>query len=170
MTPYVPLLQGLITATGVITAAVVAAILARRSYVKQKEIDRQEDLRQRRAGEYESYIKASRKIVRHAERLHEQGGENADTEWFLGESRAEYDEAYNYLVVIASDDVFLCATALHDRLSEYFDRASIDTEEMRANGEIRDLYIDLITAIRRDCFEETKLSKEQINPLLNWLP
>jgi hypothetical protein len=167
MAPYVPLFQGLITATGVITAAVVAAILARRSYVKQKEIDRQEDLRERRAEEYESYIKASRKVVWHAERLHQQGGENADTEWFLGESRAKYDEAYNYLVVIASDDVFLCATALHERLSEHFDRASIDTEEVKAN-EIRDLYIDLITAMRRDCFEETNLSKVQISPLLNW--
>jgi len=52
MTTYIPLFQGLITtATGVITAAVLAAILARRSYVKQKEIDRQEDLRKRRAEE-----------------------------------------------------------------------------------------------------------------------
>lgn len=167
MTTYIPLFQGLITATGVITAAVLAAILARRSYVKQKEIDRQEGLRKRRAEEYERFIKASRKIVRHSERLYVQGGENADTEWFLGESRAEYDEAYNYLVVIASDEVFLCATALHDHLSEHLDRASMNTEEMRANGEIRDLDVELITAIRRDCFEETKLSKEQINPLLN---
>jgi hypothetical protein len=168
MAPYVPLFQGLITATGVITAAVVAAILARRSYVKQKEIDRDEDLRERRANEYESHIKAFREVLRHAERLYQQGGENPDTEWFLGEARAKYDEAYNYLVVIASDEVFLRATDLHARLSKHYDGESIDTNKMRADKEIRGLYTDLIAAMRRDCFEETKLSKEEIDPRLNW--
>jgi len=166
--PYVPIFQGLITATGVIAAAVVAAILARRSYVRQKEIDREEDLRKRRAEEYESYIKAFREVIWHAEHLHQHGGTDSDTKWFLGEARAKYDEAYNYLIVIASDKAFLRATDLHDRLSQYYVGESIDTEKMRADREIRDLYTDLIIEMRRDCFEVTRLSKEEIDPRLNW--
>jgi hypothetical protein len=70
--------------------------------------------------------------------------------------------------LIASDDVFLLATNLHDRLSKHYDGESIDTNEMRADKKIRDFYTELITAMRRDCFEETKLSKEEIDPRLNW--
>jgi hypothetical protein len=168
MAPYVPIFQSLITATGVVTAAVVAAILARRSYVKQKESDREEDLRMKRAGEYEGYIKAFREVVYHAERLHQPGRDDEKTEWFLGEARARYDEAYNYLTVIASDRVFLRATDLHERLSQHYDGESIDTDKMRADEEIKNLYTELIVAMREDCFEATELSKEQINPRLNW--
>lgn len=168
MVDFVPVLQGFVTAAGVIIAAVLAAILARRSYVKQKETDREEDLRKRRAEGYENYIKASRAVIWHATRLHQQGGDSPETEWFLGEARAKYDEGYNYLLVIGSDDVSLCATALHARLSEHYAREVIDTDELRADEDIRDLYTDLIAAMRRDCFEETRLSKDQFNPGLNW--
>ena len=169
MDTYIPLFQGLITTIGVITAAVVAAILARSSYVSQKKIDREEDLRKRRAEEYERYIKAFREVFRHTERLHRQGRESQDTEHYLGEARARYDEASNYLVVIASDDVFLCATALNESLSKHYDRDLIDTDRMRVDEEIRGVYTDLIAAMRRDCFEErTQLSKEEISSRLAW--
>jgi hypothetical protein len=71
MDTYFPLFQSLISVAGVITAAVVAAILARRSYVDQKGIDREEDLRKRRAEEYERYMKAFREVFRRTERLHQ---------------------------------------------------------------------------------------------------
>jgi hypothetical protein len=169
MAPYVPLFQSLISVTGVITAAVIAAILARSSYVRQKEIDRDEDLRTRRAEEYERYMKAFREVFRHTERLHQQSGESQDTEHYLGEARARYDEASNYLVVIASDEVFLCATALNASLSKHYDHELIDTDKMRVDEEIREIYTDLIAAMRRDCFEKkTKLSKEEISSRLAW--
>jgi hypothetical protein len=169
MPPYIPLLQSLISVTGVITAAVVAAILARSSYVRQKKIDRDEDLRKRRADEYERYMKAFREVFRHTERLHQQGGESQDTEHYLGEARARYDEASNYLVVIASDEVFLCATALNESLSKHYDHELLDTDRIRVDEEIRDAYTDLIAAMRRDCFEErSKLSKEEISSRLAW--
>ncbi len=164
----VPLFQSLNTATGVVTAAVVAAILARSSYVKQKESDREEDVRTRRAEEYEGYIKAFREVVYHAGRLHQPGGDDANTQWFLGEARARYDGAYNYLTVIASDRVFLRATDLHERLSQHYEGEIVNPDKMRADGQIKDLYTELIVAMREDCFEATELSKEQINPRLNW--
>jgi hypothetical protein len=165
---YVPIFQSLITATGVVAAAVVAAILARRSYVKQKERDREEDVRLKRAEEYERYIKAFREVAYHAKRLQQSGPDDEKTEWFLGEARAKYDAAYNYLIVIASDRVYSCASALQKRLSTHFDGQSIDTDKKRDDEEIKNLYTKLIFAMRKDCFEPTKLSKEQINPQLNW--
>jgi hypothetical protein len=166
MGPYIDLFQGLPSAIGVISAAVVGAIFARRSYVKQKEIDREEDLRKRRAEEYESYIKTFRKVMKNLEDLQKQARNAEDTEWFLGEARAEYDELYTFLVVIASDEVCLRAAALHDYLSKRYNRESKDIYEMR-DEEIRNLYSELITAMRRDCFEETSLSPLQINPWPN---
>jgi len=163
----VPLFQSLITATGVVTAAVVAAILARQSYVKQKERDREEDIRTRRAEEYEGYIKAFRGVLYHAARLRQPGQGREDTEWFLGEARARYDETFNYLTVIASDRVFLCATDLHDRVSQHYEGATVKPKEIGADEKIGNLYTKLIVAMRKDCFEETKLSKRQINPRLD---
>jgi hypothetical protein len=168
MATYIPLLQTLITSTGVITAAVVAAILARRSYVKQKEIDRHEDLMKRRAEEYESYIKAFHKVVHHLKVLRRQGGHNDDTEHYLGESLAEYDRVYNFLTVIATDCVLERATTLNDRLAKIYDSESIDPDKIRADAEIRNPYTELIFAMREDCFEATKLSMEDVNPLLDW--
>jgi hypothetical protein len=64
--------------------------------------------------------------------------------------------------------VVLRATAPNESLSKYYDHELMDTDRMRADEEIRDFYTDLIAAMRRDCFEETKLSKEEINPRLVW--
>jgi len=168
MTTFIPVFQGLITATGVITAAVVAAILARRSYVKQKESDRQEDLRKRRADEYESYIKAFHKVLYHSNVLRQQGGDNEQTKYYLGEDLAEYDRVYNYLTVIASDCVLKRATTFHDRLAKHYDNTSIDLDKITADAEIRNLYTELIFAMREDSFEATKLSMEDVSPRLNW--
>ncbi len=164
----IPIIESLITAAGVVMAAVAAAILARGSYVKQKVRDREEDLRLKRAEEYERYIKAFREIIYHSERMRRQDQDDENTEWYLGEARAKYNAAYNYLIVIASDHVYSRASDFQKRLSKHYDGESIDTDKMRADEKIKNLYTELIFAMRKDCFEPTKLSKEQINPQLNW--
>jgi hypothetical protein len=141
---YVPLIVALVAFAGTILAASITANRGLRNYREQKDADREYDLIKRRQQEYERYLTAFGRAGRWK-------GNNPQKH---EEAEAEYHEAHDNLLLIGSDGVIIAANAFH---SQYVSR---DPREWR---ETKRRYADLVIAMRKDGFEETELTNEEIS-------
>jgi hypothetical protein len=137
-----------------VLVAFVTAVLGLVSYLYQKSIDRQVELRNRKMKEYERYLTAFRSYTS----LYDFGREPADNDEERIKAVNEYWLAYSNLFHIASDSVLLAVADFHklawvgetDLVGEAYDQ------------EFKDLYAEIIVEMRKDAFQRTKLQKEQM--------
>ena len=147
------LLGNAIVAVGTIVAALVAALIAAnrgvKVYEKQKRQDRNEDLIKRRQLEYERYLTAFTTAGR---------WKGVDDERHA-EAEAVYHEAHDNLMLVGSDEAILAANAFH---RYYVDSEQLDPQEAKMR------YARMLVAMRKDGFEETKLSVRGVAMNIPW--
>lgn len=147
------LLGDAIVAMGTIVAALVAALIAAnrgvKVYEKQKRQDRKEDLVKRRQDEYERYLTAFTRAGR---------WKDVDDELHAG-AEAEYHEAHDTIMLVGSDEAIAAANAFH---RYYVDSEHVDPKEAKMR------YAQMLVAMRRDGFEETKLSVREVAMNIPW--
>ena len=149
MQDYIPLLQGLLVAGGALIAALVAARRGVQAYGEQKKQDREEELIRRRQSEYERYLTAFGRAGR---------SKGIDLNRHA-EAQEEYHEAHANLLLVGSERVIEAANAFH----RYYVHADpVDPKEMKL------LYAKMVVEMRREVFEETKLSAVEVAKNIPW--
>lgn len=142
-----------IVAIGTVVAALVAALIAAnrgiKIYEKQKRQDRKEDLIKRRQHEYERYLTAFTRAGR---------WKGVDDERHA-EAESEYHEAHDTIMLVGSDEAIKAANAFH---RYYVDSERVDPKEAKM------LYANMVVAMRKDGFEETGLSIQEVAKNIPW--
>lgn len=123
------------------------------NYVEQKKIDRDIELRNQRMKEYERYITAYQKHTS----LYDVAPPPADNSKTVIESRTEYWVAYSNLFQIASDPVVTAASDFHKYWWGEYDPTNKENQKIFGA-----LYAKLIIAMRADVSERTKLSPAEL--------
>jgi hypothetical protein len=145
MSAFIPLI-------GTIAAAIVTAVFGIVSYRRQKQTDREVELRNRRMKEYESYLAAYSATFAWVE-------EGSSEE---KEAQRAYWKAYSTLFHIASDRVLLAVTDFH----RFAWKQETELTGEAWDQEFKNLYAAMIIEMRKDAFQETKLPKELVEERL----
>ena len=119
-------------------AAGTALYIALHVYPRQKEVDRREALIRSRQTAYTDFLLA---LFDHAEHRND-------------ESRFAYDRAKVQLGLVASDAVL-------SELVMVQEAATMDMDAL-GPGDVHERVISLIAVMRKDCFEETKASLDDL--------
>ncbi len=146
---YLPLLGNLIVAAGAILAAFIAANRGVKAYREQKRQDREEELIRRRQSEYESFLTAFGTAGR---------WKGVDPQKHY-EAENKYHAAHNNLLLIASEKVIECANQFH---SYYVNAQPVEPKEMKLR------YARMVVEMRKEVFEETKLSVREVAMNIPW--
>lgn len=146
---YVPIIQSTVMGFAIITAALLSAWLGTKAYRHQKTIDREEELRQLRAKEYERFVNVL------VQRWQYRRWPSAEQDQKWREHLTHYDEARWNLFLIGSDEVIRTAAALDWHLVS----GENDTQKYIQ------LYTDMLFAMRADSFVVSQLDRDEIGQM-----
>lgn len=188
------LLSSVLVSASPILAALVVAVAGVSSYRRQKGADREHELIQRKQEEYARYLLS----FQHASRWKTQAGIWSETAEYwetiqnqptptatkthanpddlrnkqqIAENRyleatdkhadaqATYNDAHEMMLLVASDEVIVAANKFHTYYTE---------SEQRDWRKAKELYAEMIVAMRNDGFSDTKLSPEEIARNIPW--
>ncbi len=137
------------------------------TYSVQKIIDRRSELRKRKADQYleytDAWLTSNRRAVLRDTAKEEYGeGSSQFHQAFASweEAHDAYQLALNDLFLIAADDVLRRVTAFHHYLAQHQVMSPED------KSKVKDLYVAMIKAMRRDSFKKTALSDKEVKQLL----
>lgn len=146
MNVYLTILQSSVTGLAIITAALLTGWLGTRVYRHQKTVDREEELRQLRAKEYERFVAVVSDRWEYLRWPQPEQEERKRNHW------AQYNKARWQLFLVGSDEVIRAAAAL--------DWHIVKGEQV--NEEYIQLYTDMLFSMRADSFVVSGLDHDEI--------
>lgn len=149
MSPQVAaaLTQGVLTGLGLIFAALATVGLGLRAYKHQKRVDRQHELKQVKEKAYESLLQLMYFAVTSEDQ----------------QIKTSFNAQYFNLFTIASDDALRHVGDLWVYLRDTsFQPDGPPPKKIREEAEVHRLFVAMFRAIRRDCFEPTELTDQEI--------
>lgn len=188
------IIDNVTTSAGAVLAAVIVATAGFFGYGRQKKADRDYDLIKRRQQEYERFITAystagrwktevnnlaeytaywddqvkqmqgvrdqdDEELTMAVHRYNYYAQKHEDAEENRRRAEGEYYEAHDNLLPIGSDETILAVNNFHRHVA---DRERNDPLEHKI------LYAKMLIAMRRDSFEETKLSVKEVAMNIPW--
>jgi hypothetical protein len=148
----------IISAASAVVVAVITALLGLRSYRRQKDVDRTEELRKERAKAYSEYLSA------YAETERWRGISGKEKEF--GEALLNYSQNYSALFNIAVDKVIRPTSSFHEFVfvERYGDWV---WEKWLAEWKLR--HAAMLVAMREDAFvQETDIAANELAERLPW--
>lgn len=142
-------MQSIVSAIGTMVAAAIVAGAGLWGYGRQKKTDREYDLVRLRQQEYERFLLAFQRAGRWKNIDHERHAE----------AESEYHDTHNFMLLHASEEVIRTANAAH--------RYYVDSEQVNWRT-FKRLYAEMLVAMRRDGFEKTRLSAEEVAANIPW--
>ncbi len=145
MDDYIPLVQSGITATAILIAALVAAILSVRTYRQQKTLDRKQE-------EYRRFIVA----FDEANFWNIKG----ETQKHM-EAEARYHQSRLGLLLVGSKEVIDAASSFHDCYTS-------PTPLHAKQDELFDRFAIVVAAMRSDGFDSAITTPEEVKKRIPW--
>jgi hypothetical protein len=142
---------------GAVLTALVTALLGLKTYRKQKQVDRDEELRRERAKAYTAYLSAYAKTERW------RGVEGREKEF--ADALLRYSSSYSAVLNIGSNRVFETIARFHNFV---FLEDNSDWDFTRWRTEYKLRYAAVLLEIRNAIVEDYDISAEEIAGSLPW--
>ena len=148
---------GILGLAGAALTALVTAVVGLRTYRKQKQVDRDEELRKERAKTYTAYLSA------YAETERWRGVQGRETEF--ADALVHYSSSYSAVLNIGSNKVFEPIAKFH---SFVFLESNPDWDFSQWRTEYKRRYAAVLVEIRNAIVEDYDISAEEFAGSLPW--